>query len=59
MKTGETTADNKLSLLTVRCPGACGMAPVVMLDGAVKGHVTVYSLRAQVKGWLRGSAGTT
>jgi NADH:ubiquinone oxidoreductase subunit E len=30
---GETTADRKFSLETVRCLGACGLAPVIMVDG--------------------------
>ena len=49
---GETTADGKLSLLTARCLGACGLAPAVVLDGAVVGHETPDALLGQVKGWL-------
>ena len=33
VKAGETTPDSKLSLLTARCIGACGIAPVVVYDG--------------------------
>jgi NADH:ubiquinone oxidoreductase subunit E len=29
---GETTADRRFSLETVRCLGACGLAPVIMVD---------------------------
>jgi NADH-quinone oxidoreductase E subunit len=29
---GETTGDNRFSLETVRCLGACGLAPVMMVD---------------------------
>ena len=29
---GETTCDNRFSLETVRCLGACGLAPVTMVD---------------------------
>jgi bidirectional [NiFe] hydrogenase diaphorase subunit len=55
---GETTADGELSLLTARCLGACGIAPAVVLDGAVHGHSTPESLLEQVKGWLaRGTVG--
>ena len=32
--------DDELSLLTARCFGACGLAPVVVLDGEVVGRVT-------------------
>jgi bidirectional [NiFe] hydrogenase diaphorase subunit len=49
---GETTASGKLSLLTARCLGACGVAPVAVLDGAVKGHLTPEDLLGQVKGWI-------
>jgi bidirectional [NiFe] hydrogenase diaphorase subunit len=55
---GETTADGKLSVLTARCLGACGNAPVVVLDGAVKGRETPEALVDHVKGWLgRGTVG--
>src|SRR5664279_768964 len=37
IKSGETTADKELSLLTVRCIGACGIAPAVVYDGNVVG----------------------
>ena len=30
---GETTENGELSILTARCLGACGLAPVVVLDG--------------------------
>jgi bidirectional [NiFe] hydrogenase diaphorase subunit len=35
VKAGQTTADERLSLLTARCVGACGLAPTVVLDGDV------------------------
>jgi bidirectional [NiFe] hydrogenase diaphorase subunit len=53
VRAGETTADGKLSLLTARCLGACGIAPAVVLDETVKGHQTPETLLAEVKGWLR------
>jgi bidirectional [NiFe] hydrogenase diaphorase subunit len=37
---GATTADGRLTLATARCLGSCGLAPVVVLDGAVIGHAT-------------------
>lgn len=40
VKPGETTKDGKLSLLTARCVGSCGLAPAVVFDGAVAGKVT-------------------
>jgi bidirectional [NiFe] hydrogenase diaphorase subunit len=54
---GETTADGNLSVLTARCLGACGIAPAVVLDGAVKGHQTPAAVLADVKGWVTGGTG--
>ncbi|MBK1718022.1 bidirectional hydrogenase complex protein HoxE [Thiocystis violacea] len=34
---GDTTEDDRLSVLTARCVGACGLAPAVVLDGEVIG----------------------
>jgi bidirectional [NiFe] hydrogenase diaphorase subunit len=36
---GDTTADRKLSLLTARCLGTCGLAPAAVLDGQVVGRL--------------------
>jgi bidirectional [NiFe] hydrogenase diaphorase subunit len=59
VKAGETTADGKLSLLTARCLGACGIAPAVVLDGTVRGHATVNDLLHTVKGWAAGGPART
>lgn len=40
VKAGNTTADRKLTLSTVRCLGTCGLAPVVVLDGEIAGRST-------------------
>lgn len=37
---GETTADGEISLSTARCLGACGIAPVVVIDDEIAGHQT-------------------
>jgi bidirectional [NiFe] hydrogenase diaphorase subunit len=37
---GETTPDGQLSLLTARCFGSCGLAPVAVVDGLVSGRLT-------------------
>ncbi len=37
---GETTEDAKFSLRTLRCVGACGLAPVVMINDKVYGRCT-------------------
>lgn len=40
VKMGETTADRRFSLTAQRCFGACGLAPVIMIDDDVHGRVT-------------------
>lgn len=35
IKAGETTSDGRFSLRCVRCVGACGLAPVAMIDNDV------------------------
>jgi len=40
IKMGETTPDKRFSLTTQRCFGACGLAPVIMIDKTVHGRVT-------------------
>lgn len=34
---GETTEDGRLSLLTARCIGSCGLAPAMVFDGEITG----------------------
>lgn len=52
IKPGETTPDNKLSLLTARCIGACGIAPAVVYDGAVTPRQTPEDAVGHIKQWL-------
>lgn len=40
IKGGECTADGKFSLDACRCVGACGLAPVMMINGEVYGRLT-------------------
>ncbi len=49
---GETTKDNKLSLLTARCLGACGLAPAVVYDGAVSGKQTPETVMNTIGRWF-------
>ena len=51
VKSGETTADNEISLLTARCIGACGIAPAVVYDGTVTPRQTPESAVERVRGW--------
>jgi NADH:ubiquinone oxidoreductase subunit E len=40
MKCGETASDRRFSLEGVRCVGACGLAPVMVVDKDTHGDVT-------------------
>ncbi len=51
IKSGETTDDNKVSLMSSRCLGACGIAPSVVFDDTVEGKVTPETARQKVKTW--------
>jgi NADH-quinone oxidoreductase subunit E/NADP-reducing hydrogenase subunit HndA len=42
---GETTEDGNFSLSTLRCVGACGLAPVVLVDEKVYGRVSIEEVK--------------
>jgi bidirectional [NiFe] hydrogenase diaphorase subunit len=48
---GETTPDKKVSLLTARCLGSCGLAPAVVYDQEVAGKVGTAAVREHLKKW--------
>jgi bidirectional [NiFe] hydrogenase diaphorase subunit len=52
ISTGETTADGKLSLLSARCLGSCGLAPAVVMDGEVVGRIGDNDMKARITNWL-------
>lgn len=41
---GETTKDNKFTLETVNCLGACALAPIIVIDGNYYGQATVQKI---------------
>lgn len=45
IKVGETTSDGLFSLDSLRCVGACGLAPVVTIGGKVYGRMTPEKVR--------------
>jgi NADP-reducing hydrogenase subunit HndA len=45
IQVGETTPDGKFSLSCLRCVGACGLAPVVMVGEKVYGRVSTDSVQ--------------
>jgi bidirectional [NiFe] hydrogenase diaphorase subunit len=51
VKAGETTPDRKVSLLTARCIGTCGIAPAVVYDQVVTPRQTPEDALNKVKGW--------
>jgi bidirectional [NiFe] hydrogenase diaphorase subunit len=52
IRSGETTSDKQLSLLTARCIGACAIGPAVIYDGVIVGHQTPESAVAKLTGVL-------
>ena len=57
IRAGGTTPDGRLSLMTARCIGACGIAPAVVYDEAVAPRQTPESALERVKQWLNHGAG--
>ena len=51
IKPGETTSDGKVSLLTARCIGACGIAPAVTYYGQVAPKQTAEAALEKLKQW--------
>jgi bidirectional [NiFe] hydrogenase diaphorase subunit len=48
---GETTPDSKISLVSARCVGSCGLAPVAVLDDGVAGKLTPENAVERVRAW--------
>ncbi len=46
---GETTPDGKISILTARCLGSCGLAPAAVFDGHVAGKMTSLAMAGKLK----------
>lgn len=53
---GETTPDGRVSLLTARCLGACGIAPAVVYDGDVAARQTRDDALKRTNEWMREDA---
>jgi bidirectional [NiFe] hydrogenase diaphorase subunit len=56
LRQGETTPDNKVSLVTARCMGSCGLAPAVVFDGQVKGKMNPPAVMETIRGWTGNDA---
>ena len=57
IKSGETTPDRKVSVLTARCIGACGLAPAVVYDGHVAARQSPEEALRVVSGWRKHASG--
>lgn len=49
---GQTTPDGAVSLVSARCIGSCGLAPVAVLDDAVAGKLSVDDAVKRVGQWI-------
>ena len=49
IRPGETTPDDELSVLDARCVGACGLAPIAVIDGEVLGKLSVEDMLAKIE----------
>lgn len=48
---GNTSPDGKVSLLSARCIGACGIAPAVVFDGVVAGKIEPQATLERIQEW--------
>jgi bidirectional [NiFe] hydrogenase diaphorase subunit len=49
---GDTSADGNLTFMVARCVGACGLAPVMILDGKVVGKLSVEQMKDKIREWM-------
>ncbi len=52
IKSGEVTEDGKFSIESLRCLGACGLAPVVTINDKVYGQVQVEKIESILEHYL-------
>jgi len=52
IKAGQVTADQKLGIQVARCVGACGLAPVVVLDDEVEAKVSAEKIIHEIRAKL-------
>lgn len=56
VKLGETTADKRFTLEPTSCLGACGVAPVMMIDDTVYGNLTAVKVGEIIDGIVAADA---
>lgn len=52
---GETSEDGTLTLKTARCLGSCGLAPIVLVDGEVRGNESADGVVEELTALLAGA----
>lgn len=52
VRPGQKTADGRLSVVDFRCPGSCGLAPVLVIDGELIGRATADATIARLRALL-------
>ncbi len=55
IEVGQSTADSKFSLNCLRCVGACGLAPVVMVGDKVYGRVSTQMVKQIISEYKDGN----
>lgn len=58
IKSGECTPDGMFSIDSCRCVGACGLAPVMMIDDEVYGKMTVDQIDPILDKYINKKGGT-
>lgn len=53
IKDGQTTKDGKVSVLTARCLGSCGLAPAAVFDGEVAGRLDAPEVLKRIGRWTK------
>ena len=53
VKFGETTEDKNISLISARCVGSCGLAPVAVMDNQVVGKLSPEAALERIEAWER------
>jgi bidirectional [NiFe] hydrogenase diaphorase subunit len=53
IKAGQVTADEKLGIQVARCVGACGLAPVVVVDDEVEAKVSADLIVSEIRAKIR------
>ncbi|MCX7044964.1 MAG: NADH-quinone oxidoreductase subunit NuoE [Candidatus Sumerlaeota bacterium] len=54
IKAGETTKDQKFTLETVNCLGACALSPVIVIDSKYFGNLTRSKLEKTLNRYMQG-----